>query len=54
MLVLTLVRKNGEFQLHEKGTTLIEGISRAQLMSLLPRLEAKGFHVDGTSTLLYN
>lgn len=51
MLVLKLHKERDRFLLKDGETVLLEGISRQQLLKLLPRLKSKGFVVDNVAML---
>lgn len=52
MPVLKLHKDRDRFLLKDGDTVLLEGISRQQLLKLLPRLKSRGFVVDNVATLL--
>ncbi|MEO5326920.1 MAG: hypothetical protein H7829_01620 [Magnetococcus sp. THC-1_WYH] len=52
MPVLILQKQRDRFLLKEGETVLLEGISRQQLLKMLPRLRSRGFVVDNVALLL--
>ncbi|MBF0419431.1 MAG: hypothetical protein HQL78_04620 [Magnetococcales bacterium] len=52
MPVLKLHKDRDRFLLKDGDTVLMEGISRQQLLKLLPRLKSRGFIVDNVAFLL--
>ena len=51
MPVLKLHKERDRFLLKNGDTVLLEGISRQQLLKLLPRLKSRGFTVDNVALL---